>query len=30
MKTNMANAVRAKNDFLDTVYFDDWFTEVDI
>ena len=30
MKTNVANAVRAKNDFPDTVYFDDWFTDVDI
>ncbi len=30
MKTNMANAVRAKNDFPDTVYFDDWFVDVDI
>lgn len=24
----MAQAVRAKNDFPDTVYFDDWFTQV--
>ena len=24
----MAKAVRAKNDFPDTVYFDDWFEEV--
>lgn len=26
----MADAVRAKNDFPDTVYFDGWFAEVDI
>ena len=24
----MAQAVRAKNDFPDTVYFDDWFAQV--
>ena len=26
----MANAVRAKNDFPDTVYFDDWFAQVPV
>ena len=26
----MAKAVRAKNDFPDTVYFDDWFAQVPV